>query len=155
MRKGIVGKTKRTAPLKIKGFLQKTAILDLLPDSVFIYDLKRNLIFANKAACESHGYTKQELLGTTHDNIAVPEHAGKFQDRMKELLEKGEIIFEAAHFRKDRSIIPVESHVRYLKINGEDIFFCTTRDITERKKAEEALRESQRVLDMIIETAPT
>jgi PAS domain S-box-containing protein len=150
-----VGKTERTAPLTIKGFLQKTAILDLLPDSVFIYDQNKNLIFANKAACESHGYTKQELLGTTHDDIAVPEHANEMQNRMKELLEKGEIIFEAAHFRKDRSVMPVESHARHLKIEGQDIFFCTTRDITERKKAEEALRESQRVLEMIIETAPT
>ena len=150
-----MGKTERTAPLNLKNFLQKTAILDLLPDSVFIYDQKKNLIFANKAACESHGYTKQELLGTSHDDIAVTEHANEMQDRMKELLEKGEIIFESAHFRKDRSVMPVESHVRYLKIDGQDIFFCTTRDITERKKSEASLKESQKVLEMIIETAPT
>ena len=150
-----MGKTEITAPLKIKSFLQKTAILDLLPDSVFIYDQNKNLIFANKAASESHGYTKQELIGKMHDDIAVPEHANEIQDRMKELFEKGEIIFEAAHFRKDRSVMPVESHIRYLKIDGQDIFFCTIRDITELKKSEASLKESQKVLEMIIETAPT
>ena len=147
--------TERPGDLTIKDFLQNIAILDFLPDSVFIYDQNKNLIFANKAACESHGYTKQELLGTTHGDIAVPEHANEIQDRIKELFEKGEIIFEAAHFRKDRSVMPVESHVRYLKIDGQDIFFCTTRDITERKKSEASLKESQKVLEMIIETAPT
>lgn len=139
----------------MRRFLQNTAILDFLPDSVFIYDQNNNLIFANNAACESHGYIKQELLGTTYADIAAPEHANEMQDRIKELLEKGEIIFEAAHFRKDRSVMQVESHVRYLKIDGQNIFFCTTRDITERKKSEALLKESQKVLEMIIETAPT
>ena len=148
-------KTESSAPLTIKGFLQKTEILDLLPDAVFIYDFKRNLIFANTTACESLGYSKEELPGKKHADIVAPERVNIFQDHMKELVDKGEIIVESVHIRKDRTVMPVESHVRYLKIDGQDMFFCTTRNITERKKAEEELGKSQRVMEMIFDTAPT
>jgi two-component system cell cycle sensor histidine kinase/response regulator CckA len=150
-----VERSERIAPLTIKSFLQKTEILDFLPDSVFIYDQNKNLIFANKAACEAHGSTLQELLGTNQTDIVAPEYAAKIKERMQVLLDKGETVFESAQLRKDGSVMPVESHVRCLKIEGQHIFFCTSRDITERKKVEGALMDSRKVLQMIFETVPT
>ena len=147
-------KSKRIPPLTIEDFLQKTAILDFLPDSVFIYDQNRNLIFANKAACEAHGYTLEELLGRNHADLVAPEYATKIKERMEELLEKGETVFESAQLRKDRSVMPVEAHVSYLNIEGHDVFVCTCRDITDRKKVEAALVDSRKILKMIFETVP-
>jgi len=149
-----VERSERIAPLTIEGFLQKTEVLDFLPDSILVYDQNKNLIFANKAACEAHGYSMKELLGRNHADIVAPEYAIKIKERMKELRDKGETVFESAQLRKDGSVMPVEAHVSYLQIEGQDIFLCTSRDIRERKKVEAALMDSRKILQMIFETVP-
>jgi len=57
------------------------------------------------------------------------------------LLEKGEVIFESAHYRKDGSIMPVEIKARVFDLHNRPLILSAARDITERKQAERQVRE--------------
>jgi two-component system cell cycle sensor histidine kinase/response regulator CckA len=118
-------------------------LLDAVGDSIFLLDFEGNLIYVNQAAYQARGYSKDELMAMNLNDLNTPEYARIFGLRVQELMEKGEATFESAHFRKDGSIMPIEVHARVIEVAGEKMFLGVTRDITERKRAEEILRESE------------
>jgi diguanylate cyclase (GGDEF)-like protein/PAS domain S-box-containing protein len=69
----------------------------------------------------------------------VPAYEKLIEPRIKELMEKGESTFESAHLRKDGSIMQVEVHACISDVGGRKVVISVTRDITERKQAEELL----------------
>jgi len=115
---------------------QQTPILDLSPDSIFIFDLQGTIIFANTIACESRGYTKREITEKKISMLLPPEKARLFPDRVRELLDKGELLLESAHMRKDNSIFPVETHVKLIEIGSSKYCYSIVRDISDRKRQE-------------------
>lgn len=127
----------------------KAQLLDIATDSIFLHDLDGNFIYANDTACKSRGYIKDELMSMNISQLDTPEHIPLIKSRIKELIEKGEIIFEAAHFRKDRSIMPVEVHARIIESQGAKLSLTVVRDITERKQAKETLRKAYAELEML------
>jgi PAS domain S-box-containing protein len=119
----------------------KERMLDGASDSIFLHDIDGNFIYLNEAAYKSRGYEKGELLGKNIFALPTPEHAATREQRLAELLENGEIIFESAHFRKDGSIIPVEIQARIFDLDDRPLILSAARDITERKQAETQVRQ--------------
>jgi diguanylate cyclase (GGDEF)-like protein len=77
------------------------------------------------------------------ENIVAAEHfAVQKTQGMRALLEKGESVFQSVHLRKDKSTVPVEVHNRLITLNGQKIVVNITLDITERKQAEEKLKQA-------------
>jgi PAS domain S-box-containing protein len=122
----------------------KSTVLDSVSDSVFMHTFDGKFHYVNEAAYKSRGYTYEELLDVPLYKLDVPEYAEKIKYRNEELLQRGESIFESAHYRKDGSIMPMEVHSRTMDVDGDKVILSVARDITERKNAEEALRESER-----------
>src|SRR5271169_5571986 len=91
---------------------QQSLILDLSADSVIIHDLDGNIIFANKSAYESRGYSKEEMSGMKLSKIIISEQTERFSQRISELLKNGELFFESTHVRKDGSVFSTETHVK-------------------------------------------
>ncbi|HDQ25934.1 MAG TPA: PAS domain S-box protein, partial [bacterium] len=116
-------------------------ILDAAIDSVFVHDLKGNFIYVNRAAHERLGYTKDELMEKNLSDVDTPEFAGKIAARVSQLVEKGSLIFETEHRKKNGEIMPLEVHARITEISGEKYVISAGRDITERRKAEEEIRK--------------
>ena len=127
----------------------KAQLLDNAMDSIFLHDLDGNFIYVNESACKSRGYTQEELLRKNLHDLDVPESARQIEPRIKTLMEKGETTFESAHFRKDGTILPVEVHIRLIESGGKRLILSAARDITERKRAAEALRKSHQLLERI------
>jgi len=130
----------------------RSLLLDSATDSVFVLDPEGNMIYVNEAAYKTRGYTKEELLSMPLRKLDTPEYARLIEPRMRTLMKTGSLVFESVHFRKDGTVMPVEVHARVIEYRGRKVITTVVRDITERKKAERALRQSEEKFRTLFET---
>jgi PAS domain S-box-containing protein len=97
----------------------------------------------NDVASERLGYTRDELLNMSPPDIVAPENQVEMPGNARVLIEKGHNTFEIVHLTKDGKRIPVEVNNHLINYNGREICLAISRDITERKKAEDALKLSR------------
>ena len=124
-------------------------------DAIFILDLDGKFLDVNRTAYERLGYTKEEMLALHISKLDQPEFAAQVPERLALIRGRGWAIFESAHLRKDGSVMPVEVNSRLLDYEGKQVYFSMIRDITERKRDEEQLRESEEKYKFLIETTKT
>jgi PAS domain S-box-containing protein len=117
-----------------------------LSDGGYLISKDARIVYVNPAACKQLGYTEEELLSMRIMDIdpnVTEENWGSI--RGVTVRDKIQTI-ETEHLTKDGRLIPVEVVANYIEINGEQYSFSFARDITERKKAEEALKKNQKEL---------
>lgn len=135
----------------IEESLQMTQFcLDRAKDGVFWLHSSGYFIYVNEAACQLLGYSKQELLSLKSSEIGA--YSSK-ESGLKDISNKDSLTFETQHRCKDGSILPVEISVIYLEFNEQEYNCAFVRDISERKKAELDLRESEEKFRGIFEQA--
>lgn len=121
-------------------------------DSIFIIDPQsRHFIDVNENAANRLGYTKDELLQLTIDDIDHPQSAARNAHILAELQTTGSIVFEHVHIRKDGTHMPVEISSCMIHDGSREIIQSIVRDITERKQAEQEIRRAQRELERLVE----
>ncbi len=120
----------------------KSELVDNATDAIFLHDLDGNIVFANEAASNSFGYSREELMSMSIIQLGVTERAKTFETVQQKLLEKDTRIFETTNKCKDGSLIPVEVNARVIESGGRKLILGVIRDITERKQAEEKLKQS-------------
>ncbi|MEI7831335.1 MAG: PAS domain S-box protein [Prolixibacteraceae bacterium] len=120
----------------------RLAIIEAAMDGFWLVDLQGFLVEVNETYCQMSGYTKQELLGKHISDLEAVESAETTADRIKKVISQGYDRFESRHFRKDGSIFDVEISTRY-QSNRDKGLVAFLHDITERKFAEEKLRQSE------------
>ena len=128
-------------------------VFDSTNDAIIIYDLEGHILEVNKTSCDRLGYTRDEFLNMTAMNIASPVYAKLVLKRIEELKAKKQHFFETAHVTKDGKIIPVELSSRVIEFDGKPAILNVARDITQRKRTEAALRESERRYRSIVENS--
>ncbi len=129
----------------------KAQLLDAATDSIMLHDLDGNFIYLNKKAYELRGYTKDEMMEMNLYDLNVPEYAKLIKPRTKELMEKGQAIFESVNLCKDKSSLPVEVHAQVIESEGRKLILSVARDITERKRAENELKKYHEHLEELVE----
>jgi len=126
-------------------------LVELASDAIFLADSKFHLVDFNESACALSGYSREEIVGKSLLDFMPEEDLIASPVRMEELRSGKPVISERRFRRKDGSIIPVEVSNKFLP---DGHFQGIVRDITERKQAEEALRESRSTLNLILDTVP-
>lgn len=119
--------------------------VDYAADSFFLFDDHATVLDVNRQACESLGYSREELIGKRPNDfdIALDEVA---IERLKQRMLSGETVtFETRHKRKDGTSFPVEVRGGQFEQDGRR-YLSLVRDVTERKRTEEALRRSEAYL---------
>lgn len=111
------------------------------------------IIDANKAAETAHGFSRAELLERHMRDLSA---AGMPESVKRKLGSAGDahVVFEAMHRRKDGSVFPVETVLQLLTVGGEAVMVNISRDNTERKKAEAALKKNEQKYRAIFEKSP-
>ncbi len=104
-----------------------------------------SILYANKAARESLGYTHEEFVSMVVPDIDPDFPREAWPEHWREMKKAGTLTFEAHHQAKDGRVFPVEILSNFLEYEDEEYIWAYVRDITERKKAEVALRESQKL----------
>jgi len=118
-------------------------LIDQSNDSVFVIEPKwSRFLDINDKACDFLGYTREELLNMTVKDIdeSIADDA-YWTKRAKEIREKGYMIFESVHKRKDGTTFPVEVNVKLIEQEKNSYVVAVVRDITQRKLAEEKQAE--------------
>ena len=122
-------------------------IIDATPNGLIISDKQGNIVLSNSSAEKCLGYKKGELLGKCVD-ILVPEasrdkhpklRAGYFAHPVVKEMGVGR---ELAAARKDGTEFPIEIGLNPITIDGEPFVISSLIDITQRKRAEAAVREA-------------
>ena len=128
--------------------------VDHATDAFVLHAEDGTVIDVNPQACENLGYSRDELVGMTPMEFD-PNASSDLLESINEQLNRGEIVtFESRHRRKDGSEFPVEVRVRPFWHGGRRLNISVVRDISDRKRAEEAVRRSERELRELIETIP-
>jgi PAS domain S-box-containing protein len=125
------------------------AIIETAHDAIWVLDAESNLIFLNKRGKEISGYTLSELAGKNVARLFHPEDSRKVKDLFLKILEGRSHVadFEARLCAKDGEIHLLSMSSSPLYKNGRVIgLFSIGKDITEHRKAENALRESEKQL---------
>jgi PAS domain S-box-containing protein len=120
-------------------------ILENIEEGYYEVDLAGNLTFCNDSICRMSGHTKEELMGMNDRQYTDQENAGRLYQAFNKVYRTGEPsrAFDWEVIRKDGTSICMEASVSLRKDStGKPIGFRgIVRDVTERKRAEEALRE--------------
>ncbi|MCX6261794.1 MAG: PAS domain S-box protein, partial [Bacteroidia bacterium] len=129
-------------------------ILKYANDIILLTDRNMTIIEANDRAFEAYQRDRNELLGMSLAKIRAPGAIKELENESRILDEKGYSTYETVHIRKDGTLMPVEISARKVEIEGVKYFQSICRDITERKSAEETLRESEDRFRKIFEESP-
>ncbi|MGD9161895.1 MAG: PAS domain S-box protein [Desulfobacteraceae bacterium] len=126
-------------------------IIQTAMDGFHLLDKQDNILEVNDAYCKMSGYSREELLRMKILDLEVVESQDDIDKINKTLVENLQRRFVSQHRRKDGSLFDVEISVRYLPEEEKFVYFL--RDITEQKKAEEALRDREELLNRSQEMA--
>jgi PAS domain S-box-containing protein len=125
--------------------------VDHASDTMLCVDPRGRFVYVNEAGCRAYGHSREELLSQSIPDIdpLFPRQAwGAFWEELK---EKGSLTFQAQHQTKLGKVFPVELTANYLEFDGQEYSFAFVRDISERLRAEESIRKSERFLQSTLD----
>ncbi|MDP2384081.1 MAG: PAS domain S-box protein [Nitrospirota bacterium] len=129
--------------------------IDHAVDAVYWINREARIIEVNEAASLMLGYSKAELCAMTIHDLNPDFQADGWPVFWAETQQCKTMALETFHRSKAGQLIPVEVQINYLSYDGQELHCAFVRDITERKRAEEALRESEVRYRTLVELSPS
>ncbi|MDD3966812.1 MAG: PAS domain S-box protein [Candidatus Marinimicrobia bacterium] len=156
---GILGVTRniderKRAELQLKGSEERyRSVFDNSLDAILLTEPNGHILSANRAACEMFGMSEEEIIRNGRSGILAPDNPN-LQELLKQR-EKNRALSGVLFFRRgDGSVFPAEiSNSVFTDSAGEQRTSLIIRDVTERKKSEEALRRSEEKYRLLVENA--
>src|ERR687890_89909 len=120
------------------------AVVEQTADAIFLIDgATREILEANPRFHELLGYAPEQLHGMSMYDLVPHDRKGVDANIWHVLEKRSHYIGERCYRRKDGQLVDVEVSASTIDHNGGGLLCCVARDITERKRAEEKLRESE------------
>jgi len=123
----------------------RAKLLDNAGDSINVLDLDGNIIYVNQVFFRSLGYSREELIGMNITRLVQQIPGMPIDYWLKKIIEKGDIVFEITHLRKDGSPVQMEIHSLITESGGNKLILNVERDITERIRNSEQLMVTDRL----------
>lgn len=123
---------------------QYRRIFEASSDALLILDRDRLVVDVNPAACRLYGYTREEMVGLSARDIVPTDHLHLFEVCERDAAAAGRSGAETVHVRHDGSRVEVDVHVTPLSYQGAPHLLAVVRDITARRRVEEAMQAAAR-----------
>ncbi len=128
--------------------------VDHATDAFFLLDDRHVVLDVNRKACQSLGYTRDELVGKTAPDVDPDITPANIEEINRKLNAGETVAFESRHRRKDGTVFPVEVRGEAFWEGGRNFVVALARDMTERKHAEERCGESEQRFRILTEALP-
>jgi PAS domain S-box-containing protein len=131
-------------------------LVESAPEAIFVQSEGR-FVYLNPAMLRLFGAsTPEELLGTEFMERVAPEYREAIRERIRVQRETGAPapLMEQEYLRLDGSRVPIESTAVAVSFQDRDAHLVFVRDITGRKKTEEALRENEAFIKVVLNNLP-
>jgi PAS domain S-box-containing protein len=123
-------------------------------DVILLIDADGAILTANDRAADVYGYSLDQLQGMNIRQLRAPSTRAAFDTEWELARERGSLIFESVHQRRDGSEFAVEVSTRSIVVAGRNVQQGIIRDISDRKQAEMELSESESRFRQLVESAP-
>ena len=127
--------------------------VDHSSDEAFWITEDARFFYVNEQACRALGYSREELLGMTVHDIDPEVPRDIHLDIWRDLRAKKSVVFESLHKTKNGIVYPVEIRSNFLEYGDREYNCAFAQDITERKLAEQALRQSEERMRLALKAA--
>jgi PAS domain S-box-containing protein len=130
-------------------------LFDRAMDGISVMSPSNQLVAVNESFARMHGYSKDELLLIDLKDLITPETVQSMPQRMSRIMSGEPISFEAEHYHKDGHVFPLEASASLVISNSAALVQYFYRDITERKVAQEQIKqvnEDLRQLNLTLES---
>ena len=125
--------------------IKHRALFEAIADTVFLIDQKSgNILDVNPAASRQYGFDHNEFVQMNAVDVSAES-----EQTVRAIERPVSNIPLRYHHRKDGSIFPVEITASTFELQGKTIIIATARDITERKRAEEAIHQANKKLTLL------
>lgn len=123
------------------------------PDAVFFMTRNAGFSYVNEQACRSLGYTREELLSLKLWDIdpIYPKERWERIWAQRQEEQVGSVHLETLHRRKDGTVFPVEVSAEHLWLRDDEFHVAFVRDISQRKRGEEAVKEAEMRLRLALQ----
>jgi len=130
------------------------SLLDHTNDAIEVVDPESGrFLDVNEHACTTHGYTRAEYLSLRVPDVDPLVAKRPWSETMDSVRRDGTLVLETLHRRKDGSVFPVEVNATCVHLDREYLL-AVVRDVSERKRAEEALRTSEERFRTLVANIP-
>jgi diguanylate cyclase (GGDEF)-like protein/PAS domain S-box-containing protein len=110
-------------------------LLRAASDGIHVMDNDGKLVLMSDSFCRMLGYTRQEMQGMNVSQWDTQWTLPELQEKIRQMPKHG-VTFESRHRRKDGSLLDVEISAKIVALDESPMMYCSSRDITERKQAE-------------------
>ena len=129
-------------------------LVEQAADAIFVHDLQGRFVDVNRQACESLGYTREELLRMSVADIEAGYEQGSLEKLWRQIASGRPRTLEGTHRRKDGSTFPVEIRIGEFEAEERPLMLALVRDISGRREAEEKIRETEARYRTLVEQIP-
>ncbi|HWR33731.1 MAG TPA: PAS domain S-box protein, partial [Chitinophagaceae bacterium] len=126
------------------------SLIEQASDGILVTDLQGTIVELNSMICKMSGFTKEEMISQNASVFVEPQNLINQPLRLNLLKEGESLLLERKSVRKDGTVFDIELSTRLI---GENRAMSVIRDISERKRAEQMLRESEEKYRILIEQA--
>jgi len=139
-----ISERKRTEEAIAQQGIKYETMLSTITEGFWLVDEQGRLLDVNDAYCSMSGYSKEELLQFSIQDLETAESPEETARHIQAIMEKGTDRFESKHRSKDGRVYDVEISTAFWLEKKR--FFVFIQDISNRKRVEEALRENEKIL---------
>jgi PAS domain S-box-containing protein len=119
--------------------------IDHANDAAYWINSEGNFFYVNHAACKLLGYSRGQMRQMSMMEIDASFRSDQWSEVWQQNRQRGSIMFESKHRKKDGAFVPVEVALNFLEFEGSQYTFAFARDISERKELEIQLQRAQKM----------